>query len=106
MRLVVLRPLTQTYILNRKRDPMDTSRPRADALESRKYSAAVPPTVDISRRTGNEAEPSITIERSTPPRLFAVSKVTPEVGLMTAYSLDSGAHWTAKIIADGTDGLP
>ena len=87
---------------------MGASRPLTEALESRRYLAGdvVPTNVDISRMTGNEAEPAITIDKSNPTRLFATSKVTPEVGLMVAYSLDSGATWKSRLIADGTDQLP
>lgn len=84
---------------------MAASRPMTEPLESRRY-FAVPTNIDVSRLPGNEAEPCITIDKSHPTRIFATSKVTPEVGLLASYSLDGGKTWTARKIADGTDGLP
>ena len=80
-------------------------RPQTEPLESRCY-FAVPTNIDVSRLPGNEAEPCITIDKSRPARVFATSKVTPEVGLLASYSLDGGKTWTARKIADGSDGLP
>jgi hypothetical protein len=86
---------------------MGPTRPCTEPLESRRYFAvSVPTNIDVSRLTGNEAEPCITIDKSNPKRLFATSKVTPEVGLLASYSLDGGKTWTARRLADGSDNLP
>jgi hypothetical protein len=77
-----------------------------ESLESRLFLAATPVNLDISHLTGNEAEPCITIDKTHPKRIFATSKITPEVGLLASYSTDGGATWNARRVADGNDNLP
>jgi hypothetical protein len=79
---------------------------RYESLESRLFLAATPVNLDISRLTGSEAEPCITIDKNHPSRLFATSKITPEVGLLASYSTDGGATWKTRRVADGNDNLP
>ena len=83
-----------------------TTHARQESLESRLFLAATPVNLDISHLTGNEAEPCITIDKTHPKRLFATSKITPEVGLLASYSLDGGATWNSRRVADGNDNLP
>jgi hypothetical protein len=77
-----------------------------ESLESRLLFAGTPLNVDISKLAGNEAEPCITIDKAHPNRLFATSKITPELGLLASYSLDGGSTWKTRVVADGTDNLP
>ena len=79
---------------------------RQESLESRLLLAATPVNLDISLLTGNEAEPCITIDKAHPKRVFATSKITPEVGLLASDSTDGGATWTSRRVADGNDNLP
>jgi hypothetical protein len=74
----------------------------------------VGPTVDISRRAGNEFNPAVGIDPTHPSHLFAVanwdngaaSDGSGATGLFAAFSSDGGAHWTARALAAGGDGLP
>ena len=77
-----------------------------ESLESRLMFAGTPTNVDVSKLAGNEAEPCITLDRTHPNRLFATSKITPELGLLASYSTDGGATWKTRVVADGNDNLP
>src|SRR5262249_3088954 len=74
----------------------------------------VGPTVDISQRAGNEWNPAIAIDPTHPSHLFAVATWDNQAdhtgsgatGLFAAFSSDGGAHWTARALASGSDGLP
>jgi uncharacterized repeat protein (TIGR01451 family) len=55
-------------------------------------------------RQDSEPETTITIDPSNPSRLFAASNKGEK--LFGAYSADGGITWTARIMADGSDGIP
>src|SRR3954463_13876204 len=82
--------------------------PWVEGLEGRRLLAASAfANVDISRRTGNESEGAITIDRTTPGRVFALSNTdTGTSGMFAARSSDGGRTWTGGYIADGKDDLP
>src|SRR4051812_18191760 len=70
--------------------------------------ASVPfPNVDVSQRVGNESEPTVTIDRTDPNRVFVASNTDlGRSGVFVAYSTDAGATWNGRIIGDGDDDLP
>ena len=61
--------------------------------------------VDVSTRTGNEAEPAIAIDPTNTQRLFAFSNIDSGVGLFGAYSTNGGTTWSKRTMATGSDGL-
>ncbi len=76
-----------------------------ESLEARVLLSSNFPNVDISQLNGNQAEAAIAIDRNNPSRLFSASNIDFGDGLFTAVSSDSGASWTSKVIADGSDHL-
>ena len=79
-----------------------------EPLEGRRLLAASAfANIDISRRTGNESEGAIAIDRTTPGRVFALSNTdTGTSGMFAARSTNGGRTWTGGYIADGKDDLP
>ncbi|HEV3339990.1 MAG TPA: SBBP repeat-containing protein, partial [Pirellulales bacterium] len=67
--------------------------------------------VNVSRMAGNQIEGTIAINNVSltspvnPAQLFTASNLEG-IGLLAATSVDGGATWSARTIADGTDGLP
>jgi uncharacterized repeat protein (TIGR01451 family) len=60
--------------------------------------------VDVSRLLGNETDPSIAIEPGAPANLFVASGTDgANLGLLVARSTNSGASWTASLIATNGD---
>ena len=60
---------------------------------------------DVSQMPGDQSEPSIAIDPNNLNRLFAVSN-EEGTGLFAAVSSDGGVTWSARTMADGSDGLP
>lgn len=60
----------------------------------------------MSQMGDNQVEVAIAIDPTNPDRMFAFSN-NQSVGLFAAYSIDGGATWTPRQMADGiTDTLP
>lgn len=57
--------------------------------------------VNVSQRTGNESEATITVNPYNPSQVVALSNIAGGSGLFKAFSTDGGATWTTDIIADG-----
>jgi hypothetical protein len=72
---------------------------------------AVPPgltvgaNVDISEFADNESETTVSVNPTNPLNVVVVSNFQVADGLMESVSFDGGASWTARTIADGSDGL-
>lgn len=75
--------------------------------------------VNSSKSPGNQSETAIAISRTNPNHIFAASNYgafrepdqgpndpISESGIFTTFSLDGGATWTPRVIADGDDGFP
>lgn len=79
-----------------------------EPLEDRRLLAASAfANIDISKRVGNESEGAITMDRTTPGRVFALSNTdTGTTGMFAARSTNGGQTWTGGYIADGKDDLP
>lgn len=60
---------------------------------------------DASQMPGNQSEANIAIDPSDTKRLFVISN-KQGTGLFAAVSNDAGVTWSARTIADGSDGLP
>src|SRR4051794_31491613 len=86
-------------------EPLEPRRLMADVAAAL---ANVPfPNVDVSRRVGNESEPSVAIDRADPSHVFVSSNTdVGRSGVFVAYSTDAGATWSGRIIGDGDDDLP
>ena len=86
------------------------TRHSVEALEPRLLLAAtisVGTNVNISRKTGSEAEASITVDPVNPNRMAAFSnEEASTAGVFAAFSTDGGSTWVGRVIGDGTDGLP
>jgi hypothetical protein len=69
--------------------------------------SAQPPNVDVSVRSGNEAEDAIAINPTDPSNVVAMSTLPGPTakGLFVGVSFDGGATWSRRIIGDGTDQL-
>ena len=68
--------------------------------------SAQPPNINVSARSGNEAEDAIAINPTDPSNIVSMSTLPgPVSGLFEGVSFDGGATWTRKIIADGSDEL-
>lgn len=85
-------------------------RPEAaiEVLERRVLLATVSvgANVNISQRTGSQAEAAIAVDPTNPLRLAAFSNEEAAVpGVFAAYSTNGGATWTGRDIGDGHDGL-
>jgi hypothetical protein len=66
---------------------------------------AVGANVDISRFAENEAETTVAVNPANPLNIVVVSNFQIADALMESVSFDGGATWTARMIADGSDGL-
>jgi hypothetical protein len=66
--------------------------------------AVVPKNVNISKRTGDEAETSVAVSHTNPLLLTAVSNLNSGAGLFHGWSVDGGRTWKKNTIANG-DGL-
>ncbi|WP_127355173.1 sialidase family protein [Actinacidiphila soli] len=68
--------------------------------------ATVGAVVNVTRSAGNQAEGAIAVDPTNPSRLAAVSNNGDGAGdgMTAAYSTDSGATWTHRTIADGSNG--
>src|SRR4051812_12943202 len=66
--------------------------------------------LNLSKRSGNESEGTITIDPSNPNRIFIATNISSGGGLFGAVSTNGGASWTTRILATGTgaggDGIP
>src|SRR4051812_30710880 len=62
---------------------------------------SVGPNVDVSRRLGNEAETTISVNPTNPRNVVIVSNIQFGDGLFEASSFDGGVTWRRQIIADG-----
>jgi hypothetical protein len=68
--------------------------------------SAVPSNINISQRSGNEAEDAIAVNPTDPSNVVAMSTLPgPVSGLFEGVSFDGGLTWTRQIIGDGTDQL-
>jgi hypothetical protein len=64
--------------------------------------APLPPSVDVSRRAGNESEEAIAINPTNPDNIAIVTNIAEGVsGMFAAVSFDGGASWATRIIGDG-----
>jgi hypothetical protein len=64
-------------------------------------SLSVGPNVDVSRRAGNEAETTVSVNPTNPRNVVIVSNIQFGDGLFEASSFDGGLTWRRQIIADG-----
>ena len=62
------------------------------------------PNVNVSKRTGDQSETSITIDPSNPNRVFEASNNINSTGMSGSYSTDGGSTWVNRIFATGADG--
>jgi hypothetical protein len=75
------------------------------AMPAGQASAQVP-NINVSARSGNEAEHAIAINPTDPSNIVAMSTLPgPVSGLFEGVSFDGGLTWTRRIIADGSDEL-
>jgi hypothetical protein len=66
----------------------------------------VPANINISQRSGNEAEDAIAVNPTDPSNIVAMSTLSDAVsGLFEGVSFDGGLPWTRQIIGDGFDQL-
>jgi hypothetical protein len=71
------------------------------------YSLRPTLNVNTSKRADNQAETSVAIDPTNPNRVFVMSNdLSVAEGMIASYSIDGGATWVSRIIADGSDGLP
>jgi hypothetical protein len=64
------------------------------------------PNINVSTRSGNEAEDAIAVNPTNPSNVVAMSTLPgPVSGVFDGVSFDGGATWTRQIIGDGTDQL-
>src|SRR5215213_2151460 len=80
---------------------------RAEPLEPRALCDATvtvgtPAVVDVSRRPGHQSEGTIAIDPTNPSRVFAASNESA-VSLFGAASVDGGATWARRDLANGAD---
>lgn len=68
-------------------------------------SLRVGPNVDISGFADNEAETTVAVNPANPNNVVVVSNFQTADALMESVSFDGGATWSARMIADGSDGL-
>ena len=68
-------------------------------------SVTVGPNVDISGFADNEAETTVAVNPANPNNVVVVSNFQTADALMESVSFDGGATWSARMIADGSDGL-
>jgi ELWxxDGT repeat protein len=62
--------------------------------------------VNLSKRSGNQAEGAVAVDPSNPKRIYVQSNSDTNTGDFSAFSLDGGLTWTTKFIGTGADGLP
>jgi hypothetical protein len=64
------------------------------------------PNINVSARSGNDAEDSIAVNPTDPSNIVAMATLPgPTVGLFEGVSFDGGLTWTRRIIGDGSDQL-
>jgi hypothetical protein len=82
-------------------------RPALETLETRFVPAgfSIGPNVNVGHMDGSQSEPTIAIDPTNPAHLFVAANNNAGNGLYASYSTDGGAHWSARFIADGSDGL-
>jgi hypothetical protein len=69
-------------------------------------SPSVPPNINATRATGNQAEQTVAVDPTDPDNIVVISNdPSPGPGLFEAYSHDGGATWVTRQIATGSDEL-
>jgi hypothetical protein len=64
------------------------------------------PNINVSARSGNDAEDAIAVNPTNPSNLVAMATLPgPTKGLFEGVSFDGGLTWTRQIIGDGADDL-
>jgi hypothetical protein len=79
-----------------------------ESLESRRLfdvSIGAPAVTNVSRMSGDQAEPTISIDPLNPQVLFTASN-NDGTSLVAGISTDGGHTWSARTFATGADGLP
>ncbi|HYT29477.1 MAG TPA: hypothetical protein VEN82_01755 [Actinomycetota bacterium] len=76
----------------------------------RPASPQVPKNLNTSRMPGNQDEQTIAVNPTNPKNVVVTSNLDTGsnplfAGLMESSTFDGGATWTARVIADGSDGL-
>ncbi len=67
---------------------------------------AIPPNINATHATGNQAEQTVAVDPTNPNHIVIVSNdPSPGPGLFEAYSADGGATWVTRQIAAGDDEL-
>src|SRR6266571_9438726 len=61
----------------------------------------VPTNINMSKKSGNEAETSVAVSHTNPLQLAAVSNLGSGGGLFHGWSTDGGLTWQRDTIADG-----
>jgi hypothetical protein len=61
--------------------------------------------IDISRFADNEAETTVAVNPANPNNIVVFSNFQTADALMEAVSVDGGASWKSRMVADGTDEL-
>jgi hypothetical protein len=62
---------------------------------------AIPPNIDVSVRTGNEAEDAIAVNPTDPDNIVAMSVLPgPQLGIFAAASFNGGQTWSRQILGD------
>jgi len=96
--------------MGRRRDVscIESLEPRRLMADVAAALANVPfPNIDVSRRVGNESEPTVAVDRTDPNHVFVASNTdVGRAGVFVAYSTDAGATWNGRLIGDGNDDLP
>jgi hypothetical protein len=62
---------------------------------------SVGPNVDVSRRSGNQAEQAVAVNPTNPNNIVIVSNLEFGTGMWESYSFDGGATWTRHLVAKG-----
>jgi len=65
----------------------------------------VGPNVDVSQFADNEAETTVAVNPTNPANIIIVSNFQTADALMLSVSVNGGATWNARMIADGSDDL-
>lgn len=77
-----------------------------ERLEPRTLFSSAFTNINISKMKGNQAEGAIAVDPVSPSKVFAVSNIDANDGLMAATSSDGGATWSSTQIATDKGSLP
>ncbi|HKP54991.1 MAG TPA: S-layer homology domain-containing protein [Chloroflexia bacterium] len=78
--------------------PTDGANPASPNPNSRPY-VCTAPVVNVSQRSGNEAETSVVINPTNTNNIVAFSNLASDNSIFRAYSMNGGATWTRGTVA-------